>query len=233
MQCHEFEDRLNSVLDERASPATDQALVAHARRCRWCAEVLQAQQMLAGGLRPLPVPELSVNFAARVVGQFAAERARPAASRAARWWLAASVVLSSAAAVLLCLSLVWRARRDHGPAVASSDPHATLAPRLPVRGNAGNQGGLAMSQAGWLVEAPRLTDHVRDSIAVLPETLPQSWRQIDQVERMAPGFRPLRISLALLWDTLCRAFPSGPEAAPAQETPSRTGWWLAMGPAVA
>src|SRR5205085_2555253 len=80
-----------------------------------------------------------------------------------------------------------------------------------ARGHRGSRPGkllappvaLAMGRADWLIEAPRIHDHL-DSIDNLAATLPQTVERFDEVERLAPGIRPLRASFSLIWDTLRR-----------------------------
>jgi hypothetical protein len=70
-----------------------------------------------------------------------------------------------------------------------------------------------------------LPDHVQTSIDNLPETLPATIERINQVERVAPGIRPIWRSLAFLWDALRQALPGGK----AEEPPARnhtSAWWL-------
>ena len=68
-----------------------------------------------------------------------------------------------------------------------------------------------------MIEAPRLPDHVQTSIDNLPETLPATIERINQVERVAPGMRPIWRSFAFLWDALRQALPGGK----AEEPPTR------------
>jgi hypothetical protein len=49
-------------------------------------------------------------------------------------------------------------------------------------------------------------DEYRIVIDELASAIPLAADQLDEVERIAPGIRPLRLSLAMLWETVCRAF---------------------------
>lgn len=61
MQCAEFEDRLNELLDEREQPSFDAELAAHAAACARCADSLAACQLLLDGIACLPGVQLSSN----------------------------------------------------------------------------------------------------------------------------------------------------------------------------
>jgi hypothetical protein len=49
--------------------------------------------------------------------------------------------------------------------------------------------------------------HLRGGIDELAGAFPETVERYGEVERFAPGIRPLRLSFALLWDTLFRALP--------------------------
>src|SRR5215213_8946227 len=95
MQCDEFEDRLNRLLDHRLSPDDDESLAMHARDCEDCAGLFHAQQRLFVGLR-MGSARPSVELATRVVSQQHSEVSRRrAAWRNAGW----GVLLASAASL--------------------------------------------------------------------------------------------------------------------------------------
>ena len=238
MHCHEFEQRFDALLDDREDPGADVTLAAHARQCARCEQLLAGQEMLVGAMRELPLPELPAGFASGVVAQHLAEIAPRAAGQTRRWWVAAAVLLSSAAAALFAVSIAWQARRNDGEQAARLNETPAKGPRGRLLG-----GNLAVAQpggrrrattgseqvgggsSGWLIEATRLTDQVRESMDGLPSTLPETMERINQVEQVAPGIRPLRISFALIWDTIWRAFPAG-QGSGAKEPEERTGAWL-------
>jgi hypothetical protein len=233
MNCHEFEQRMQAVLDDRGEPARDKELRAHAASCPPCRQLLAGQRALLAGLAALPVPPLAGGFSRRVVGQtdiVPAQLADESASRrSGRWpraWLAVGTVLASAAAVLLALSVVWYARGGSsvagGPdATAAADGDLLTARDTPPLRTGGGGGGLALTQSNLLIEAPRLPQHVRGNyrgaIDNLALTLPETVEQLHDVERLAPGIRPIRITFSMLWDALCGVAP-GEFAPPAQSS---------------
>jgi hypothetical protein len=246
MQCHEFEDRLNDVLDERANPAADSRLAAHAADCDDCRGRLAGSRLLLRGLSRLTVPAPAADFASRVVARAAAPP--PVAGRpASKFWLACGVLLSSAAAALLAISIVWYARRadfadfaggngeQKTPAVVQSPQRrprnlATIEP-----GKNRRSGDRAVTGGELLIEAPRVHDHLRNyrgAMDNLALALPQTAEQLNQMERVAPGIRQLRLSLALFWDTFCRTIPGARTEDPA-EPRGRTSLWSLAPSAIA
>jgi len=220
MNCHEFEDRLNDVLDRRGDPEADQRLEAHAADCTDCRTRLIGARVLLRGLSRLSVPALPRDFASRTVAQVG-QALQPALAdknvrrtgRTSRWWLAGGVLLASAAAALLAVSLIWYARRGgNADNVATSDPAPPSEMRadLPRGKKLRRSNTYAMTGGDILIEAPRLPERLRQyrgAIEHLAIALPRTAEQLDQMEQLAPGLRPFRLSLALLWDTLCRTIP--------------------------
>lgn len=233
MNCEQFQQRLNEVLDERADPAGDSHLSGHAADCDDCRAALVGSRVLLRGLSRLRVPAVRADFSERVVAAAIAPASREPRSRL---WLAGGVLLASAAAAMLAVSIVWYARRGAENVVSRPDkPTTELQPTGPRRGPRGfatlvpgkarrAPSPMAVTGGDLLIEAPRLPDHLRSyggAIDSLALSLPQTAEQFNQMEQLAPGFRPLRISLALLWDTLCRTLPG----AHSQEPPrSRTSF---------
>jgi hypothetical protein len=204
MQCHEFEDRLNEVLDERGEPAADPQLRAHAGDCDSCRQRLAGQRLLLTGLRLADVPPLPADFSRHVVTAAAIPQplARPRSSP--RMLLAIGVLFTSAAAALLAISLAWYARS--GSSIVADTPRAV--PTIPAEPNVRplsprrntTSGAFAMSQADVIY-------HLRGGIDELADAFPETVERYGEVERLATGIRPLRLSFVLFWDTLFRALP--------------------------
>lgn len=207
MNCVQFETRVNLVLDQRRSPADDPALAAHASACADCEQLLADHTVLVACVVENRTPlQPSRGFANRVIA--ASEISISAAAvhqrRNNRIWLALGVALSSAAAMLLALSIVWQARRATvGSEVAS------------VR-----QG--EFTEADILMEAPRFPGNL------VAMAVPHGAAfRYEEFERVAPGIRPLRESLAFIWDALVGALPRGRDANRPPPTEPRTGrWWV-------
>lgn len=225
MKCREFENRLNDLLDDRKRPEGDALLADHARDCEPCGQLLAGQQLLLAGIKRASLPATTSGFARRVVEQAspAIQVARRAPSSQRNWW-AVGTLLTAAAAMLLILSLVWQARQGAIPVgndQALTDPQEidNYPPdyRPAVRPeNRSRPPGLALAQADWLIEAPRLPATLReysgtfDNLAI---TLPETVQRLDEMEHYAPGIKPIRISFGVLLDTLWNAFPGSSNAA--------------------
>jgi hypothetical protein len=253
MNCHDFENRLNGILDDRGDPAADSRLIAHAGRCRSCEQLLAGQRALLTGLRQLTVPSTGRDFSRRIVAEVAS--APVYSVQPGRIWLAIGAVLASAAAVLLAVSLVWYAR-GRAPGIADnrqppSAPRSTAPRRPPARGlttidqpilkkqrsiaddrrSSDLPSGppsrapkaVAPSGSDWLIEAPRLPEHLRGSLDNLAVTIPETVERLDQMQQRAPGMRPIRMSLTRIWETFASALPSAREQAspPRDRTSSR------------
>jgi anti-sigma factor RsiW len=67
MQCEEFEDRLNLVLDERGRPECDAELSLHAEACAECRHVAALYGALLDGFYALSAPRAPADMAARVL----------------------------------------------------------------------------------------------------------------------------------------------------------------------
>ena len=137
MQCEQFEERLNQLLDRRLPPEADDALLAHAHLCGSCRGMLDAQLALLQSLDTLETPATSPDFSQRVVRQVVARR------RVRTWRRAAYFAIGLAAGIVLAIFVVPREnRRDGGiamdpvaprpPATAPSDtPSGQFDPRVP------------------------------------------------------------------------------------------------------
>ena len=234
MHCSEFHHRLNVVLDERRNPAADQRLADHASGCENCRQILNDQRALLSGLSRVRTPLLPSNFAQRVV--LAAEvQTSQAALRFRRLhrpiWRVAGALLAAAATMLLAVGTLWYARHRE-PVVAENGDAASP----PVRARGGFRGfavatppragrksskhaSSPVTSADLLLEAPRLPSRLRGSLGEIAMGLPDAARRLDELEQLAPGLRPLRASLSLIWDTLCRTIPTGRSQSPEPARP--------------
>jgi hypothetical protein len=235
MNCHEFEQRLNDVLDRRGQPEADERLGAHAADCSDCRTRLIGARVLLRGLSRLAVPALPRQFARRVVAEVG-QAVQPASAEknvrptGGRWWLAGGVLLASAACALLAVSIIWYARRGGDTNnVATRDPAPPAEKRadLPRAKQLRRSNTYAMTGGDILIEAPRLPERLREyrgAIDNLAIALPRTAEQFDQMEQLAPGLRPFRLSLALLWDTLCRTIPGARTGEPAVPHEQTSDW---------
>ena len=208
MQCREFEDRLNLLLDERRPPGGDPLLAEHAQSCEACGQLLAGHEALLMGLSHWKQRRLSRpagDFSRRVVAEVvAAEAVHP--SRQA--WLVAASLVATAAAVLLAVSIAaWNSLGDasvaDSPPVVPEAPDGSLAAHEAAAPT--TRGARARPGALSLFAGP--AGGYRAAIADVASTLPEAVERLDQVERYAPGIRPIRISFTMLLEALWRTLP--------------------------
>jgi hypothetical protein len=103
MQCEEFEDRLNGVLDERRRVEWDDELRLHCDHCADCRRLAADYDALFDGFYALTTPEPPADLGLRVLLE-----TRPAQTPKKRA-MAPLAVLATAAAIVIAISpLVWR-----------------------------------------------------------------------------------------------------------------------------
>ena len=218
MQCAEFEDRLNRLLDHRLAPEDDAALTEHAHDCEECASLFHAQQRLFVGLkqdRVQPPAELAL----KVVAQQHWEVTR----RRSVWRNAGWAVLLASAASLGGLALMALGTRDKQPAVAKTPP-------AKVKGS-----GLAIAEMGTSQKKDdsKSDEKFEEYFVVLENFATQigESKEFDEVsESLEPGIKPIRSSFGLAIDALRRTLPRGKEHRPAK--PDAGASWLPDLPAI-
>jgi hypothetical protein len=205
MQCEEFEDRLNRLLDHRLSPDDDESLASHAHDCEDCASLFHAQQRLFAGLR-MGSAQPSVDLATRVVSQRHTEVSR----RGAAWRNAGWAVLLASAASLGGLALMALKTGDNPPSLVKKDP---------VQGTKHGP-GLAIAGIGG-TEKDRIATHERadekfeEYFVVLENFASQisDSKEFDEVsESLEPSIKPIRSSFGLAIDALRRTLPRGKDS---------------------
>jgi hypothetical protein len=231
MRCPEFHHRLDLLLDERRDPASDVAVSAHAEHCTACRDYLAAHSALLTGLAHIKSPALSADFTERIVAMAAPQVALAPAPRSSRRTTIIAAFVS-AAVMLLAVSVLWYARQQAvNDRIAGTDEKTILAgrgglltitrsPKVPAR-RASSSADWQLTSADVLIHSPRLHHRFLAYPAMMGDvtfSLPEAARRIDEIERMAPGLRPIRASLAALWDVLRYAIPTPAEN---QEVPPR------------
>jgi hypothetical protein len=224
MKCHEFEDRLQALLDDRQSPAGDSALAAHAAACDACGHLLHGQQVLLAGLHAA-LPPLANDFSRRTVDRFLAEAtdqplealvlSQPHRSLVARRaWQVAGWLLATAAALLIGFSIFVASRpsentfvtKDKGTKNAKSSAQPLLAKDRSDGSARSRPRRDAIARDRSFI--PRPAGGYGMAIADMATSLPEAVERIEEVERKyAPGIRPIRVSFAVLWEALWRSLP--------------------------
>ncbi len=235
MQCQEFEDRMNVLLDERKSPEGDGALAAHAAGCEPCGRLLAGQRVLLAGLKRGKIPAASANFAQRVVANSVLESRQdvalavvldaPKPSRRAAWFVAAGLLTAAAAGLLAVSVAAWNSRGGNGngspdvvnnsaetpekkvtrpqPLVAQTNPSA----KAGQEERRGPRADGRRPQPGSIALLMRPQGGYGVAIAEAASTLPEAVERIEEVERYAPGIRPIRVSFTMLLQAFWRAIP--------------------------
>jgi hypothetical protein len=237
MHCREFEDRLQAILDDRRTPQRDPRLREHAARCEGCRQLLTDQAALAAAFSLRQAPQPRGDFARRVV--LAATAAPVRRNSARNTWLAIGTALASAAAVLVAVSLAWYSRQTSETVVAQTSLRRPIAAGPRGRGFALTQPALTQQRlspaqvrgvtgADLILEAPGLPSRLnyRGAIDELVTALPEAGYRLEQMENVAPGLRPLRLSLSAIWETLCRTIPGSQHDSPATKPRRTSNWWL-------
>jgi hypothetical protein len=127
MQCEEFEDRLNEVLDERRRPELDAEISLHVETCPGCQRMAAAYRMLVDGFCALSARETPDDMSSRVLAEL---NARPSPGRRA-------AVLASALAIAAgVLIMVVPLARDQRSVQAPTEKPAVAVERSPLVANA-------------------------------------------------------------------------------------------------
>ncbi|HEV3136386.1 MAG TPA: hypothetical protein VGZ26_00755 [Pirellulales bacterium] len=105
MQCEEFEDRLNAVLDERQRPEADVELRLHCEACLDCRQLAAAYARLLDGFYALAAPEPAGDIAVRVLADLQPPLSSP------RRFAVATMSLAAAAGLLIAVMPLVRSER--------------------------------------------------------------------------------------------------------------------------
>ena len=213
MQCVDFARRLNLVLDERQRPDDDDMLQAHASDCSDCQQLLLGQSRLME-LLGREVASLPSDFSRRTVA------AASVPSRvSARTTRILAAVLATAATLLIVASPVAR-RLSRGPISLEQRPSV---PTIRTKGDHSRRRAIPTIAAlqpelrkidRKVPAAPAVVRSepeefrrlIRDFWRNLPE-VPDS--QLEPIDRLAGGFRPLASTLGAALDALRRSLPVG------------------------
>ncbi len=125
MQCEEFEDRINAVLDERRRPAWDAELSLHCDACADCRKMAETYDHLLDGFHALTAPEAPDDLALRVLVDLQNERAPR------RRFTRRTAIMATAAAILVAIGPLLHTTPE--PQVATSNPPQQVAKRFDAR----------------------------------------------------------------------------------------------------
>jgi len=219
MQCHEFEDRLHRRLDDRQSPEADPQLVAHAAACEPCGQLLIGQRLLLAGLRRGVKHSSGSQLAQNVLAGYQAEPMEAVVvegSSGRRSWQILAWLAATAAALAIAVS-IYVASQPGRRNVAVSSPSVnavpSVGPKTPPRDIAhsdsrppGGNGRRAHALGAFQL-LPRGGGYGVALADMATSSLPDAVERMEEVERYAPGIRPIRVSIAMLWNALWRSIP--------------------------
>ena len=233
MNCIEFEDRLNDLLDDRLAPADDAALLAHAATCTECREMLAAQESLFHGLATLSRRTHAPEIGKQVLRELhtTAHLAPPLPPPPRRSWFS---LLVTAAAVLVAVGLsIWIVNRGGDRPIARNQgprgnnnglaivvkpgvkPSGKSRPAAEVRSETAPSEGLVASPQKVGSPTPAESEAYKQAMASLASASQWSsnpqWLHVEtlDVEQYAPGIRPIRESFEVALDALLKTIPSG------------------------
>jgi hypothetical protein len=222
MRCHEFEDRMNEVLDQRLAPERDALLLRHAGECISCRQLLDGQAVLFAGIELVETPSLSRQFAAAVLVQ---SREIPAATETdtrrsgKKKWLGILAGLVSLAAVVLVAVWIGMSRQQNPARPTAVKPASpVVAPKtMEVASNLIPPKQSTPTSIAKAVVPPRIAppaaakeeyQEYRDALNSLTAQLPSAVEKIDEVQQSTPAIRPLRASFSMAIGTLQRTIPN-------------------------
>lgn len=233
MRCDDFHKRWQALLDQRRSPQRDELLCAHAATCQDCSEVLRIQTLMfreiersKGSGRMLTQPDychpvrnrtsqtatMTESAVTAFVPRYSIKALR------ARRQVAKSlfVGLAVAASLLVLMIPAWRLSTLRGHGARSKSRIARSAPRalpptiwiaksssqpsaIPAESTPSQAGGITAEQAALR----RLMQNMAAKLSDVPE------EQLEPLDRIAGGFRPLANTLGVAWDALRRTISVG------------------------
>lgn len=230
MQCVDFQRRLNRLLDERQRPEDDAALQAHSMACPGCRDSMAGQgrlrELMAQGIAPL-----STNFTRRIVSRSMRE---PRLGRRKKW-IAAAIFATAATLVIAVLPLARRPTFPTAFRVArftSETPGTHSAARRPRTGSGTIAVWQPQSQRAVIISQPTLSadntaesEDFRQLIRVLLANLPDVPNaQLEPIDRIAGGFKPLASTLSAALGAIRRTIPVGREPDPGEPQAVVPGW---------
>jgi hypothetical protein len=230
MQCEQFESRLHDLLDRRSRPERDDALRAHAFHCPACRQVLDTQELLWDGLEFFEAPEMSSNFASRVLSQY--QPPQPANDRVRKVFVAVCAV---AAALLVIVIPILRGSNQGSDDGASALELVVIEPSSPIDmplpdaidrvddvqprpiadENVASTSPPIGQHDGVTSEGVALSPEYPDLFAIWTEQLnlipPEQMESVDQI---SGGLRPIATSFSAAINLLRRTLPVGKEQPP-------------------
>lgn len=181
MNCPECQERLQKRLDGNSLPTSD-ALDEHLSQCADCREFYLAAQQLQYGLRHLPKPKLTPDFAKHLAAQVVRERRQRQQKMRQRVMI--TVGLAASVLLTLVLAYIWLPpSQTNGPPskeqVAKEEPKKDVAPNNVPETKHATEKDPPQPFVGW---PERMADATRDHAKVFLVAA-----NLDGVEKLAAG----------------------------------------------
>jgi hypothetical protein len=190
MRCHEFETRLNDLLDERRQPRLDVQLSRHTRQCDQCEGLLRSFEAVFEGLQSLPPLEIESELGQRVVADFRPTVAMRLQRREnLRGW---SRWLMVAAAMLMAAVPAWFVGRMSSDSRDGDPPAPTIAKDVEPITPSGSMLAVSYNYQKWAQIAAPIAN-----------------RPLEVAGDVADGLKPVANSMSAALDALRRTIPRG------------------------
>ncbi|HUG66394.1 MAG TPA: hypothetical protein VMM76_01505 [Pirellulaceae bacterium] len=197
MQCAEFEQRLQQLLDDRQKVEQDSLLQEHARGCDACGRVLRGQAGLLAGLRMIPKPTFAADLGHRVLDQLRIDQRKRNNRLLVIAALAAAAVIMVALLPLAGDRVRFQRDHEHGGGIALVSPGPQQTPKNAFTEQDSNDLRMLMHSLMLQFSEHRL-------------------EMFEPVDQLASGIRPLALTFNLAFVTLRRALPGYSEPRPAE-----------------
>ena len=220
MQCREFEDRLNDVLDQRLLPEQDGLLVRHAGECLACRRLLNGQAALFSGLELCETPPLSSQFSCAVLVQadvVPLASIVDGANRRPGKWLGVVAAIASLAAIVLVSVFIGLSRQQDPVRPVAKTPKQPAVPKTVEVVKSPLPKPTPSTEIAKAIPAPRSEParhgqedyrEYREMLNSVGAQFPIAVEKIDEVQQATPAIRPLRASFSMAIGTLQRTIPN-------------------------
>ena len=183
-KCHQFEERMNDLLDRRLSVSNDPILNQHALHCSDCDSRLETQARISECISYLDGVQLASSESAN------------SKSRSASFWFAAAAVCLAIVSVTASLL-----RFDQPTTIAQLDPPVVeeaiaVEPPMPAQENSNDE-----------LDTLYAINSLATSLLMMDDLIPEEITQ--RIEQAADPIRPLTNSVSSTISVLRRTIPVG------------------------
>ena len=220
MRCADFQKRWQNLLDARQAPEQDDLLCAHAATCAECGEILQIQTIVFREIelsKSLRQPIAASRSAARYSQTYPQRYSESRAVIRNRTVRALFIGLAVAGSLLLLILPAWRFA-SHRSTVADRRTRTSRPGQLPqtiwVAKPAASASERDSHSQSSDVATSRMSVSDQEALRKLMQDMGAKMsdvaeEQLEPLDRIAGGFRPIADTLGAAWDALRRSLPVG------------------------